>query len=144
MYSVVFSLIEFILKDRIQPILTFLPVKPVYLSNLNQIIPPLRSYVWNTFHSFLGWSLCLLFPGIFFLAVITRPSPTRAGDLNMDDGPGECSVSVCDVMRTVASSSPLSLGIKMGGWWGSDGGHWPVQGRLCHWSDMGISEHSED
>ena len=56
-YSVVFSLIEFILKDRIQPILTFLPVKPVYLSNLNQIIPPLRSYVWNTFHSFLGWSL---------------------------------------------------------------------------------------
>ena len=57
MYSVVFSLIEFILKDRIQPILTFLPVKPVYLSNLNQIIPPLRSYIWNTFHSFLGWSL---------------------------------------------------------------------------------------
>ena len=29
----------------------------------------------------------------------------------MDDGPGECSVSVCDVMRTVASSSPLSLSV---------------------------------
>ena len=43
----------------------------------------------------------------------------------------------CGLLHPPLSSLSLSVGIKMGGWWGSDGRHWPVQGQLWHWSDMG-------